>query len=328
MHPTLNAVVAAMIAAGFGAAIAMLVYALRSNTGAETKPPSRTASMAASLRSPAISGRFGAGIVAGVITLLLTRWPVAALGIAALVIAWPVMFGGARAERAQIDRLEALVMWTEALRDTVTARASLEQAIPATAAHAPGPIRPALIRLVGRLRARVPLDAALLALSEELEDASADKVIGALVLNTRQRGSGLAVVLSALARSGREELDQRRRITASRASMRRSVQLVVAITVVFAVLLATFSRSYVAPYSSVGGQVALAVVVGLFAAAFVWLRRLAGGEPATPFLTATSDPRTAEANLRIVHHLTGLTPRPNASTPSAAVGGRHAGVSR
>jgi Flp pilus assembly protein TadB len=277
------------------------------------------------LRSPAISGRFGAGIVAGVVALLITRWPVAAVGITALVVAWPVMFGGARAERAQIDRLEALVMWTEALRDTVTARASLEQAIPATAAHAPGPIRPALVRLVGRLRARVPLDAALLALSAELDDASADKVIGALVLNTRQRGSGLAAVLGALARSGREELDQRRRITAGRASMRRSVQLVVAITVIFAVLLATFSRSYVAPYSSVGGQVALAVVVGLFAASFVWLRRLAGGEPATPFLTAVSDSRAAEANLRIVHQLTGLTPPPSSRPQNA---GRHAEVSR
>jgi Flp pilus assembly protein TadB len=317
-----------MIAGGFGAAIAMLVYALRGHHGAGSRPPGRLSTVASSLRSPARSGRFGAGIVAGVITLLVTRWPVAAIGVAALVVAWPVMFGGARAERAQIDRLEALVMWTEALRDTVTARASLEQAIPATAAHAPGPIRPALVRLVGRLRARVPLDAALLALSEELDDASADKVIGALVLNTRQRGSGLAVVLGALARSGREELDQRRRITAGRASMRRSVQLVVAITVAFAVLLATFSRSYVAPYSSVGGQVALAVVVGLFAASFVWLRRLAGGEPATPFLTAPRDPRAADANLRIVHQLTGVSPTPPAAGVSAKAAGRPVGAWR
>jgi hypothetical protein len=171
-----------------------------------------------------------------------------------------------------------------------------------------------LIRLVGRLRARVPLDVALLALSAELNDASADKVIGALVLNTRQRGTGLATVLSALAISGRAEMDQRRRISAGRASMRRSVQLVVAITVGFAAFLAVFSRDYVAPYGSLGGQVALAVVVGLFAASFVWLRRLAGGEPAAPFLNRPGA-RDAEADLRIVHHLTGLGP---ASTPTLA----------
>jgi Flp pilus assembly protein TadB len=328
MHPSLDALVAALIAAGFGGAVATLVFALRGNPISGPHPPSRLSALVASVRSPATSGRVGAGIVAGIATVLITRWPVAAIGVTALVLSWPAMFGGARAERSQIDRLEALVMWTEALRDTVTARASLEQAIPATAAHAPGPIRPALVRLVGRLRARVPLDAALLALSVELGDASADKVIGALVLNTRQRGSGLATVLGALARSGREELDQRRRVTAGRASMRRSVHLVVAITVGFAVLLATFSRSYVAPYSSVGGQVALAVVVGLFAASFAWLRRLAGGEPAPPFLAVTDDPRAAEANLRIVHQLTGTTPAQAASTPSHRLAGGHAGASR
>jgi tight adherence protein B len=173
----------------------------------------------------------------------------------------------------------------------------------------------------------VPLDAALLALSAELDDASADKVIGALVLNTRQRGSGLAAVLSALARSGREELDQRRRVSAGRASMRRSVQLVVAITVIFAVLLATFSASYVAPYSSFGGQVALTVVVGLFAASFAWLRRLAGGDPATPFLTAARDSQTTADNLRIVHHLTGITPAPYPAA-EAPSGGHHTGANR
>ena len=47
------------------------------------------------------------------------------------------MFGGARVEQMQILQLEALVMWTESLRDTTTARASLEQAIPATAQSAP-----------------------------------------------------------------------------------------------------------------------------------------------------------------------------------------------
>lgn len=316
MRPSLDALLGALIAAGFGGAILLLVVALRPAQPSGPRPPGRVAVWLASWRSPAVSGRLSAGVLVGVLTLVVTRWPVAALAVAALVVSWPVMFGGARVERVAILRLEALVMWTEALRDTVSARASLEQAIPATAAHAAAPIRPALVRLVGRLHARVPLDAALLDLAGELNDASADKVIGALVLNTRQRGTGLAAVLTALARSGRAELDQRRQITAGRASMRRSVQLVVIITVGFAGLLAVFSRAYVAPYSTVGGQLALAVVAGLFAAGFVWLRRLAGGEPATPFLRPAADPRRAETDLRIVHHLT--TP----TTPTAGGGWR------
>jgi tight adherence protein B len=131
MRPSLDALVAALIAAGLGAAVLMLAVVLRGTPAAGTRPPGRVAATWASMRSPATSGRFGAGVLAGLLALVVTRWPVAAVGVAALVIAWPVMFGGGRAERAQIDRLEALVMWTEALRDTVTARASLEQAIPA-----------------------------------------------------------------------------------------------------------------------------------------------------------------------------------------------------
>ena len=51
--------------------------------------------------------------------------------------------------------------------------------------NAPPLIRPALVRLVGQIRARVPMDQALLAFAAELDDPSADLVIAALILNTR-----------------------------------------------------------------------------------------------------------------------------------------------
>lgn len=305
MRPTVGGLLAALAAAGCGAGVILLVTALRVDASTGTRPPGRMSSALRTLGSVSVGSRVGAAVLAGLGTLVVTRWPVAALGIAALVAAWPAMFGGARAERSRIVALEALVIWTEALRDTVVAHASLEQAIPVTAAHSSATIRPALIRLAGRLHARVPLDAALLELSAELRDGSADKVIGALVLNARRRGSGLAEVLSSLAAASRADLDQRRRISAGRASMRRSVQLVVLITVGFAGFLAAFCRPYVAPYSSLGGQLALAVVVGLFGASFIWMRRLADGEGTTPFLVR-GDARLADAERRIVHHLTGV----------------------
>jgi len=56
----------------------------------------------------------------------------------------------------------------------------------------------------------------------------------------------------------------------------------------------------------VGGQAALAVVVGLFAASFMWMRTLAGGEPAAPFLSRP-DTRIADNDLRVVGYLTGLS---------------------
>lgn len=313
MLPNLDGLLMAMVAAGFGCGIVLLAMFVHGVTPPAPGQPVRTfprlRRAGQTLRSPALSGRIAAGVVVGTLALVLTRWPVAGAGIAALVIFWPQMFGGQRLEHRQIVQLEALVLWTESLRDTITARASLEQAIPVTAGTAPPAIRPALTRLTGLVRARVPLDRALLALSAELNDSSADKVIGSLILNTRQRGSGLASVLTALASSARAELDQRRRVSAGRATMRRSVQLVVIITLAFAVFLVLFSGDYVKPYDSVGGQLALAAVVGLFAAAFVWMRRLAGGEPDTPFLVRDGQrAEITDADMRVIAHLTGLDP--------------------
>jgi tight adherence protein B len=307
MTPTLTGLVAALIAAGFGGGIVLLGVFAHGITPVAPKPPSRLSTVVRALRSPALTSRLATAIVVGVLTLVLTHWPVAALGVTGLIVFWPWMFGGAQLEQAQIVRLEALVMWTESLRDTITARASLEQAIPATAEGAPAAIRPALMRLTGLVRARVPLDRALLSLSAELGDASADKVIGSLILNVRQRGTGLANVLTSLASAARAELDQRRRISAGRASMRRSVHIVVIITIAFAVFLVIFSRAYVQPYGSIGGQIALAVVTGLFAAAFMWMRKLAGGESAKPFLSQDAV-NIGDADLRVIAYLTGLSP--------------------
>ena len=283
------------LGAGLGAGVLLLVVGIRGTTVDPTRPPSRLAGAAAALRSPALSARILAAAAVGAAVLAVTRWPVAAAGLAVLVLAWPRLFGGGAAEARQIASLEALVVWTESLRDTVAAHASLEHAIPASTVNAPALIRPALVRLVGLLRARVPLDRALLGLAAELDDPSADLVIAALILNTRRRGDRLVEVLSGLAGSAREELEMRRRISAGRVQLRRGMQIVVVVTIAIAVFLVVFSRTYIAPYGTVAGQVALAVVVGIFAAAFAWMRRLSVQKPVAAFLArpdAQPDPLT------------------------------------
>jgi len=184
----------------------------------------------------------------------------------------------------QIASLEALVTWTETLRDTIAAHASLEQAIPASAVNAPMLIRPALVRLVGRLRARVPMEQALSAFAAELDDPSADLVIAALMLSATRRGDRLGEVLTGLTTAAREELEMRRKISAGRVELRRGVQIVVAVTIAIGVFLVVFSGPYIAPYGTPAGQVALAVVVGVFAAAFLWMRKLSTQHPVAPFL--------------------------------------------
>ena len=231
------------------------------------------------------------GVGAGLIVLLLTGWPV--LGIAIGLFVWfaPMLFGGVASEKRAMARLEGLAAWTESLRDTIAGAVGLEQAIPATAYAASPAIRPALMRLTDRLRVRTPLPTALQGFADDIDDPSADLIVATLILNARLRGPGLRDVLSSLARSARADLDMRRRVAASRSSTRRSVQIVIGVTVAFVLGLAIFNRSYVAPYSSPVGQVVLILVIGLFAAGFVWMRRLSEFEMPERFLLGKQEAR-------------------------------------
>lgn len=304
--PDPGVLAAALICAGIGVGILLIVMGIRGTVVDGARPPTRTARLLAAVRSPQLTRRLAVAALVGAATLVITRWPVAAAGLALLVVSWPQLFGAARAERTQIVRLEALVSWTESLRDTIAAHASLEQAIPANSDNAPAAIRPALIRLTGRIRARAPLESALLALAAELDDVSTDRVVAALILNTRRRGDRLTEVLGGLALAAREELDLRRRVSAGRAGMRRAVQLVVVLTLGFAGFLFIFGRTYLQPYDSVAGQLALAVVIGMFASGFAWMRRLSGIEQGQPFLERPGQ-RIPPEDLAVVAALTGVT---------------------
>jgi Flp pilus assembly protein TadB len=227
------------------------------------------------------------GVGAGVLTLVLTRWVVAGVGIGLLVACWQRLLGGTAEENRGTARLEGLANWTESLRDTIAGAIGLEQAVPATAATSAPVLRPSLNLLVDRLRVREPLPDALLRFADDVDDPSADVVVAALVLNARLRGPGLRDVLTALAASTREELDVRRRIEASRRSIRRSVQIVLLIVLGVMGVLAVFNRAYVAPYATFSGQVALVVVAALFVLGLTWLRRLARVETHERFLART-----------------------------------------
>lgn len=224
-------------------------------------------------------------IGAVLLTLVLTQWPVAAAAAGALVLAGPALFGGARAERVAANRLEALAVWTESLRDTIAGAVGLEQAIMASASAPPPAIAIDVRNMADKLRVRTPLPRALRGFAEDLDDPGADLVIAALVLNARLRGPGLRLVLTSLADSVRAELDMRQRIAAGRASTRRSVMIVVGVTLVFVLGLRWFNPEYVAPYGTYIGQIVLLVVIMLFAAGFLWLRRLAAFDLPQRFLS-------------------------------------------
>lgn len=227
------------------------------------------------LRDKVLGIRGLIALAGGTVILLATRWVVAAVGFALLILFWDRLSGGAGGERAAIARLEALATWTESLRDTIAGAVGLEQAIPASLRAAAPALREPLITLVDRLHTRVPLPEALRRFADDINDPSSDLVLAALIINARLRGPGLRALLGALSGAVREELDMRRRIEAQRKSTRFSAMFVVGFSVGVAVLLAIFNQNFVKVYDTATGQLVLVVIAGLYAAGFYWLTRLA-----------------------------------------------------
>ena len=254
-----------------GCGLLLLVTAVR---GRPAGPPGRRSTrLRRQVRE--IAGTRGAlALLAGALTLAATRWIVAGIALALLVLAWRTL-GGAAGERRAMMRLEALATWTESLRDTIAGAVGLEQAIPSSLRVAAPSLREPLARLVDRLHTRVPMPEALRGLADDLDDPSADLIIGALIINARLRGPGLRDLLGALAAAVREELDVRRKVNAERRSTRRSAQIVVLVSVGLALGLAVLNPGYVHVYDGPLGQLVLVVVVALYAAGFMWMRRLA-----------------------------------------------------
>lgn len=228
----------------------------------------------------------GIAVGAGLVVLMLTRWPLAGVGAGILVFAWPRLFGGAAVGRRQLAKIEAIAAWTESLRDTATAAAGLEQAIPATLPAVQPLLRAPVRELAARLDGRVPLPEALARFAEDVDDPAADMVVAALSLNARQRAGGLDRILTSLASSSRAELEMRRKVELERRSLRRQAQRIAFAVAGFAVLQAVFARGWVAPYSSPTGQLVLAVFLALFVGAFARMKSLAASEPEPRFLTS------------------------------------------
>jgi hypothetical protein len=140
-----------------GGGIFLLVVAIR---GMPARPKSARATRLEQALRDMAGVRGATALVLGALTLLATRWVVAAIGVALLALGWRSL-GGAASERKAIARLEGLAAWTESLRDTIAGAVGLEQAIPSSLRAAAPSLQEPLARLVDRLHTRTPMPEAL-----------------------------------------------------------------------------------------------------------------------------------------------------------------------
>jgi len=203
--------------------------------GLDLRPGERTRRLPGVVFTP----RLAVCVLAGLVVLVVTRWPVGGV-FGAIAAGLVPRFFGRRAERqARLDRIEALASWAEQLRDTLAGAAGVEETILATVRVAPVALRPQLGRLALRLD-RHPLVASLRAFADELGDPLADLIVAALILGAEKQVKDLGALLGALAATARDEAGMNLRVEAGRARTRSATQIITIFTLAFAGALLLF----------------------------------------------------------------------------------------
>jgi tight adherence protein B len=280
MRPLAGALLGAMTAGGIWLVIAGIIGT-----------PPRGPRVRTTIRWDDVWWRAALVVGATVAGWLVTGWPAAGAiaGGAAAVI--PMLLGARRRRDEVLARGDAVAVWAEMLRDTISSHAGLREAISVTARVAPIPIRTEVHALAVHAE-RGPLPDALRRFARDVEDPVADLVVAALVIAAERQAQRLSELLSHIATAAREQSAMRTRVETGRARTYASSKALVGITFAFATLLVVFSPTFMEPYDTVTGQLVLGGIGAIFAAALWGLVAL--GKPAvSPRLLAGAggDPR-------------------------------------
>jgi tight adherence protein B len=288
------AVLVAVCAGGFAAAVIMIVAGIRGRDLQDAPfrgGDSRLAAVRTRARLRVTLRRTLVAAAIGLAVWLLTGWPVAGLLSVGLTLGVPYFFGASRVARRRIERQEALEEWSRRLAETLAVGGSPVQTIVRSAEHAPKPIAKEVTSLANALATpRLDRTVALQAFADEIDDAVGDMVTSALKLAvSMQSSSRLPDVLRTMAVGVAEQVQASRAIEVMRAGPRSESRAIVIVQIVFLAAVAMLT-DYMAPYGTLLGQLVLAVIGGVMLLALWLLRRFSMSQPVPRFLTSATVP--------------------------------------
>lgn len=268
------------------AAMAIVAGGLLVVAGLRKSPPRPDADGPTRKRTPARAGRFtsrvrrraAVGLGVGVLLWLLTGYFVAVLITPLALLILPTLVA-ASPQAGVIERIEGIETWTRSLTGVLDVGVGLEEAIVSASLRATPPAIEKEVRLlVARIRARSDLPTALRAFSVDLDDATGEIMVVALISGATQRGKGLVDTLETMADTVSEEVRIRRTVEAERAPGRTATRTVTIFSVVFLAALFTLT-DFMAPYSSPLGQVLLGFFLVAFLLSLQWMQSLSKTKP-------------------------------------------------
>jgi tight adherence protein B len=217
------------------------------------------------------------GILAGIAVAARSGWLVAIIAVPTLVLGLPYLL--TLPKPRDVLLLEALDRWVRSLTATLATGKSVIDAIRLSRRTAPVPIANDITVLVARLNNRWQTAEALRRFADDLDSADADGVVAALILAANRGANGATATLHALADSIQAQLKGRRVIESERAKPYVVVRQVTVISLVTLGLVFLLNPGYFEPYRTPLGQVILSVLVCLYLAALILLRRRARQRP-------------------------------------------------
>jgi len=212
-------------------------------------------------------------VIIGCVIAMLTGWliliavlPLLALGLPYLLIL---------PKPGDVELLEALDRWVRSLAATLATGKSITDAIRISRRTAPPLLADEINLLVTRLNNRWETRDALMRFADAIDSPDADGVIAALILASGRGGNGASVTLQALADSIQAQLKGRRAIEVERSKPYVVVRQVTVISLSTLVLVFLLSPDFFAPYRTPLGQTLLSLLLIIYVASLLLMRRKA-----------------------------------------------------
>jgi tight adherence protein B len=212
-------------------------------------------------------------LITGCTAAMLTGWLILIVVLPLLALGLPYLL--ILPKPRDIELLEALDRWVRSLAATLATGKSITDAIRISRRTAPPLLADEINLLVTRLNNRWETRDALMRFADAIDSPDADGVLAALILASSRGANGASVTLQALADSIQTQLKGRRAIEVERSKPYVVVRQVTVISLSTLALVFAFSPSFFAPYRTPLGQVLLSVLLIIYIASLLLMRRKA-----------------------------------------------------
>jgi tight adherence protein B len=212
-------------------------------------------------------------VIIGCAAAMLTGWLILIVVLPLLALGLPYLL--ILPKPRDIELLEALDRWVRSLAATLATGKSITDAIRISRRTAPPLLADEINLLVTRLNNRWETRDALMRFADAIDSPDADGVLAALILASSRGANGASVTLQALADSIQTQLKGRRAIEVERSKPYVVVRQVTVISLSTLALVFAFSPSFFAPYRTPLGQVLLSVLLIIYIASLLLMRRKA-----------------------------------------------------